>query len=294
MVAILLRPAPGEVGEDLLARGVATLDQDEADLVALLRRHLAIAAQRRRDVEAALDELLHDRQRLVASAGAQLGGGQRVTVVRRRVGGVADQAQHASARVAVLALAAAWPPARGGRRRPRRDRSRARAAAARRPAWPSPMRASASASTALASFFPAAPPSVSVRMRGRSSRASSAARSASRTASSARASACGPSGRAPSALAAASARIRSCVAASTPASASAAARRRDLRQPLDRQQRPLRLGAERELLEARRPARSASRGWPSCTAPGAPARRAPARPAPAAPPRRARPPCRAP
>src|SRR5262245_7788841 len=66
----LVAAASGEVRKDLLAVGVAPLDQRDADLVALFRRHLAIAPQRGRDVEAALDQLLDDRQRLVAPAGS--------------------------------------------------------------------------------------------------------------------------------------------------------------------------------------------------------------------------------
>ena len=104
MAATLLRPELGEVRQDLLAGGVAALDEREADLVALLGFELAILSHGGAEIEAALQQLAEDDQRLVAPAGGELGGGERVAVVGGRVGRLADEAQDRQRALGVLAL----------------------------------------------------------------------------------------------------------------------------------------------------------------------------------------------
>src|SRR4051812_20419595 len=68
----------GDGGEDVLAGGVAALDEVEAELVALLGGEAAIALDGGGDVVAAIEELAEHRERLVAAAVGQLQAGQRV------------------------------------------------------------------------------------------------------------------------------------------------------------------------------------------------------------------------
>src|SRR6185369_2885526 len=94
----------------------ALLGEVEADVVAGGQVQRAIAAHRRRDVVAAIEQLREDRERLVAPAAAELQRRQRVTVVGGGLVAAAEDAQHGQRALGLAGLAQLFAQRAQGRR----------------------------------------------------------------------------------------------------------------------------------------------------------------------------------